>query len=453
VNIAIIDDKEDIKYAIEKILKKQGHTCYGFEGGEEDLIDGLEAFEIDLIILDMMLAKSLSGLDVIDRIRGHSIDTPIIMITAYTTPSNIIKASKVGVIDIIQKPFSTQDIVDTVAKYTPNTQKRSLENEVDSERFIGSYGTMQEIYKNIGIAANSDLNVLIIGETGSGKELVAKLIHKNSQNGGEPFLAINCATIPENLFERLMYGRVENFAKNQNEANIGYAKQVGNGVLFLDEIDELHTTLQAKLLRFLETKSFYPLGSTVEEKFCGKIICASSKSKEELQNNNLFRNDLYFRIATFCIEIPSLKERKEDIKDLANYFVELFCAQTGVKKKEIEIDAINFLKEYEFKGNVRELKNLIHRVVLSSRNETISLDDIKENIDKKTDKRGVLLKKSVGELLSLYTIEETQSLFEDIEREILSLLLQKCNNISKVAQHLNITRNTLKAKMKKYALK
>lgn len=232
MNIAIIDDQDDIKYAIEKILTKQGHTCYGFSGNEEDLIEGLNVFEVDLIILDMMLEDNLTGLDVIETLRNQEINTPIIMITAYTTPSNMIKASKAGIIDIIQKPFSANDIVQTVERYSSISLPKTLSLNSGEEEFIGSFETMKEIYKNIGMAANNSSNVLIVGETGTGKELIARLIHKNSTGANEPFVAINCATIPENLFEKLMYGKVENFSKNQNEAHLGYVQKVGRGTLF-----------------------------------------------------------------------------------------------------------------------------------------------------------------------------------------------------------------------------
>lgn len=450
MNIAIIDDKEDIKYAVEKILKKQGHTCYRFDGTEEELIEGLETFEINLIILDMMLAKSLTGLDVIKRVRKHNIDTPIVIITAYTTPSNIIKASKAGVIDIIQKPFSTEDIVQIVAKYTQNVQKKHRQLELKEEQFIGSFETMQDIYKDIGIASSSILNTLIIGDTGTGKELVAKLIHKNSKQCDEPFVAINCATIPENLFERLMYGRVENFSKNQNEVQEGYIQQVGFGTLFLDEISELHINLQPKLLRFLETKSFYPLGSSRELTFNGRVICASLKTKEELSNPHLFRNDLYHRIATFEIEVPNLNKRKNDIEALVTYFITQFCSTANIKEKSITKEAIDFLKECDFKGNVRELKNLIHKTMHHCRNELIALEDIQNNVPKNINSKSLFLENVCKEILGLYDIKESKTIFEDFEQKMLKLMLQKCNNISQLAQHLGITRNTLKTKLKKY---
>ncbi|MDD2640471.1 MAG: sigma-54 dependent transcriptional regulator [Sulfurimonadaceae bacterium] len=451
MNIAIIDDQDDIKYAIEKILTKQGHTCYGFSGNEEDLIEGLNVFEVDLIILDMMLEDNLTGLDVIETLRNQEINTPIIMITAYTTPSNMIKASKAGIIDIIQKPFSANDIVQTVERYSSISLPKTLSLNSGEEEFIGSFETMKEIYKNIGMAANNSSNVLIVGETGTGKELIARLIHKNSTGANEPFVAINCATIPENLFEKLMYGKVENFSKNQNEAHLGYVQKVGRGTLFLDEISELHPNLQVKLLRFLETKSFYPLGSNDEIKFHGRIIAASLKRQNELDEGS-FRKDLYFRISTFEIFVPCLNQRKNDIKALCFHFIKQICSSLNMPEKNIEEDAIAFLQSCTLNGNVRELKNIIYKSVLHSRNELICKQDLNRNINKNYNDKKSLLKEMCKELSKNYTIQHAQELFEDFEKEMLQTLLKECNNISQLSTHLGITRNTLKAKLKKYGI-
>lgn len=452
MNIAIIDDQDDIKYAIEKILKKDGHTCYGFLGNENDLIDGLKVFEVDLIILDMMLNDGLTGLDVIENIKNCNLDTPIIMITAYTTPSNMIKASKAGVIDLIQKPFSAKDIIETVNKYIPSHLEKYINNGIETEEFIGSFGTMKDIYKNIGIAAKNDSNILIIGDTGTGKDLVAKLIHKNSKTSNEPFVAINCATIPENLFEKLMYGKVENFSKNQNDPHIGHIQKVGLGTLFLDEISELHPSLQVKLLRFLETKSFYPLGNANEIKFQGRIICASSRKREELENSDFFRNDLYYRISTFEIELPNLKNRKDDIKELVLHFIKLHCENLKIKQKIIDDNAILFLKECDLKGNVRELKNILYKTILNSRNETILIEDIKNNINNKENVKLEIFDSIIEDLIDIYGLENSNLIFEDFEKYMIKSIINKTNNISKVSNYLGVTRNTLKSKIKKYNL-
>jgi DNA-binding NtrC family response regulator len=399
----------------------------------------------------MMLSNNLTGLDVIKKIRDAHLQIPIVMITAYTTPSNMIEASKSGVIDIIQKPFSATDIIQTINKYIQKPLNKPLFLNSGKDEFIGSYETMKETYKNIGIAANNQTNVLIVGDTGTGKELIAKLIHKNSKHANEPFVAINCATIPENLFEKLMYGKVKNFSKNQNEAHIGHIQKVQQGTLFLDEISELHPNLQVKLLRFLENKTFYPLGSEKELEFKGRIICASLKRQNELEQAG-FRSDLYFRISTFEIFVPSLHQRKNDIKQLSIHFIKQICQDLNTSVKNIDKEAIEFLQSCQLKGNVRELKNIIYKTLLNCRNDTIFKQDLNKNINKtKNDKD--IMQNLCQKALSHYTLESAQELFEDFEKEMLKLLFKECNNISQLSNHLGITRNTLKAKLKKYDIK
>lgn len=452
MKIAIIDDQDDIKYAIEKILKKDGHTCYGFCGDEEDLMEGIQIFDIELIILDMMLENDLTGLDVIKQIKDAKLNIPIIIITAYTTPSNMIEVSKAGIIDIIQKPFSATDIIQTVNKYIPKTLSENIKNTIEDEEFIGSFTTMKEIYKKIGIASKNDSNVLILGETGTGKDLIAKLIHKNSKVEKEPFIAINCASIPQNLFERLMYGKVENFSKYQTQAHVGYVQKVGLGTLYLDEISELHPSLQVQLLRFLETKTFYPLGSLNEQEFKGRVICSSSKSKKELLDSSLFRKELYYRISALEVELPNLQNRSEDINELILYFIKLHCKSLNLKQKNIEKNAIAFFKTYTLKGNIRELKNIFYKIILNSRNDIITMEDIKNNLEDENNTQDKIFDNIVEELINIYSIENSNLILEDFEKNLLKSIMKKENNISKVSNYLDVTRNTLKSKLKKFDL-
>jgi len=452
MNIAIIDDQDDIKYAIEKILQKENHTCYGFCGDEDDLAEGIRVFDVQLIILDMMLKDSLTGLDIVKKLKEKSIEIPIIMITAYTTPSNMIEASKSGITDIIQKPFSAKEILETVNKYSSEKSVRDFSLIHNEEEFIGSYKSMKEVYKLIGIASSSDSNILISGDTGSGKDLIAKLIHKNSSRSEEPFVAINCSTIPENMFEKLMYGRVDNYFKNNESKHIGHVQKVKKGTLYLDEISNLHISLQTKLVRFLETKSYYPVGSSEETIFEGRVICSSLLNSKELLKNSLFRDDLYYRIATLEIALPNLENRKEDIKELSKYFIKYFSRELNVNSKILDKNAIDFLENHVFKGNVRELKNLIYKIMILSRKDTVSVDDLKDIIYDKSDKKEDYLKTICSEVLELYKDETIKDLFIDFEKEILKNLLIKEQNISKVARNMAISRNTLKDKIKKYSL-
>lgn len=442
MQIAIIDDQADIRYAVEKMLSKQGHTCYGFSGSEEDLLEGIDVFEIDLIILDMMLENSLTGIDVLEKIKKASYQIPTILITAYTTPSNLISASKSGIIDIIEKPFSTQDILEVVNKYKKEDKKaKPFLLKENNEEFIGSFEIMKIIYRKIGIAAKSDMTVSIFGETGTGKELVSRLIHQNSVKSIYPFVAVNCATIPEDQFESIFYG-------DTNKK--GYADYVGEGTLLLDEISELKPSIQSKLLRFLELKTFTPLGELEEKEFKGRVICTSLTNPKELVEQNLFRNDLYHRISMLEIALPNLDKRTKDIKALAFHFIKLANNQLNTNIQGIQDGAIKFLEHHHFSGNIRELKNTIFKAVLSARNDKIDLEDIKQILQ--PSEKSTALEEMSRKLVMMYGVENAKSIFDDMEQGLLTELLHQCHNISKLAQYLDISRNTLKAKIEKYDL-
>jgi len=453
MNIAIIDDQEDIQYAIEKILTKEGHTCYGFFGNEDDLIEGFEVFKIELVVIDMVLKDSLTGLDVFQKLKEHNFKLPTIMITAYTTPSNMIEASLSGIADIIKKPFSSKDILDIVNKYTKKIQPNNISLTQDNEEFIGSFETMKNVYKLIGIAANCSSNVFIHGDTGTGKELVAKLIHKNSHKKQELFVAVNCSTIPENLFEKLMYGSIKNYFKNDKFGHIGYVQQCENGTLFLDGVYNLSVQTQSKLLRFLETKSYYPLGSSEEIKFTGRIICTSIKNPKELLEDKYFRDDLYYRISTIEVDLPSLEKRKKDIKKLTHYFIKLYNKELNLNYYDIDTDALSILENHIFNGNIRELKNIIYKAMISSGENNITSSNINTIISPAYEHDNNQMNLACCKILELYEGNSIDRLFVDFEKEILKILLQQTPNISKLAKSLSMSRNTLKDRIKRYGLK
>ncbi len=453
MNIAIIDDQEDIQYAIEKILTKEGHTCYGFYGNEVDLIEGLKVFNIELVIIDMMLKDSLTGLDVFKRLKEHNFKLPTIMITAYTTPSNMIEASLSGIADIIKKPFSSKDILDIVNKYTKKIKSKHISLVQDNEEFIGSFETMKDVYKLIGIAANCSSNVFIYGDTGTGKELVAKLIHKNSPREQKPFVAVNCSTIPENLFEKLMFGSIKNYFKNDKFGHIGYVQQCEKGTLFLDGVYNLSIQTQSKLLRFLETKSYYPLGSSQEIRFTGRIICTSIKNPKELLEDKGFRDDLYYRISTIEVSLPSLEKRKKDIEELTRYFIKLYNKELNLNYYDIDNDALSILENHIFNGNIRELKNIIYKAMISSGENNITSDNLETIISHTYEHDNNQMNLACCKILELYNAENIDNLFIDFEKEILKILLQRTPNISRLAKLLSISRNTLKDRIKRYGLK
>jgi len=284
MKIAIIDDQQEIRYSVAKILQRHGHTPIQFNGEESAIHVSLQEQGVELLVVDVMLGETLTGIDLIKQFKKEGLELPIILMTAYTTPGNMIEASKIGIKDILQKPFDETQLMALVAKYqrTPLKNKRDkVLMKQSKEEFVGSYETMKEIYRKIGIAANNDLSVLIYGQTGTGKELIANLIHTNSQHAEHPFIAVNCASIPKELFESQLFGHEKGSFTSADKQHIGFAELTGEGTLFLDEIGELDGELQSKLLRFLETKKFRRVGGTRELFFDGRIISATNANLKE----------------------------------------------------------------------------------------------------------------------------------------------------------------------------
>lgn len=445
MNIAIIDDQADIRYAVEKILSKKGHTCYGFTGHEEDLIDGIDVFDIDLIILDMMLGDSLTGVEVLQRIRDADFAIPTILITAYATASNIINATKSGIVDIIEKPFSTRDILEAVSRYEkkepdhPPLQLRDREEE-----FIGSLKTMREVYNGIGMAARSDVTVSVFGESGTGKSFVARLIHQNSPRAQEPFVTVNCAALEEENFDALFLGDGD---------KRGYLAEVGNGTLFLDEMLDLSPPLQGRLLNFLETGRLDERGG--KKPFEGRIICSFSASPQEIREQKLIRKDLYHRVTVLEIELPTLKRRKEDIEELALHFVTLANRDLNLSIRSIDGEALSLLKEQNFPGNVRELKNILYKAALTAPYDRLTIDEIESALRPCDamirENPAASIQTFVKRIVDAYGPENAEAILHDIEKELLSVLLGRCS-ISSLARYLGISRNTLKSKIERYGL-
>ena len=276
MKIAIIDDQSEIRYSVSKILKRVGHDTLLLSGLEFDIIKQIKDNDIDLLVVDVMLSEDFSGIDLVKNLIRQGIKLPVILMTAYTTPTNMIEASKIGIKDILQKPFTPDELKEMIKKYDEKNENDIKIIGQINEEFVGSFQTMKDIYNKIGVASTNDLPVMIVGDTGTGKELIANLIHKNSKFAKSDILAVNCATIPSELFESQFFGHEKGSFSGAKEKHIGFAEAVGEGTLFLDEIGEIDISLQSKLLRFLENKTFKRVGGNKDIKFKGRIISATN---------------------------------------------------------------------------------------------------------------------------------------------------------------------------------
>lgn len=454
MKIAIIDDQQEIRYSVSKILQRNNHTTVQFNGEEINLSEQIEELGIELLIIDVMLGETLTGIDLIKRFKKAKIELPIILMTAYTTPTNMIEASKIGIKDILQKPFDETELMNLVDKYLHFSKKDKSSKPLlkqGKEEFVGSYETMKEIYKKIGIAANNDLCVLIYGETGTGKELIANLIHTNSDKSEHPFIALNCASIPKDLFESQLFGHEKGSFTSADKQHIGFAELTGEGTLFLDEIGELDIELQSKLLRFLESKKFRRIGGGKEILFEGRIISATNANLKENIIKGAFREDLFFRLSMLSIAVPNLQQRVQDIPILCEHFIAKANKDLKTSITSIAQIALVKLQKQIWRGNIRELRNAIYSACLNAQDNSLGIHDFNDlEVKEKTIENDIRV--LCQGYLEQFGIEKAKELEAIMRKELLQVGLLLCPNITKLSSALDISRNTLKKELKDFDL-
>ncbi len=438
MKVLVVDDDFGVLHSIRRVLSSKGFeviTLQSSEGLEDHLPEG------DLLLMDIRL-EGERGTQLVEKLRAKGVSIPVIFITAYADADAVVSASRLGAVDVLRKPFSTEELLQAIKnalEYVPRLEP-SYNREL---KVVGSSKAMFEVFKRVGLACQNDLNVLITGETGVGKEVVAKLIHENSPRNEGPFVILHCPAIPWDLFEAELFGYVKGAFTGALVDKKGKAKLAEGGTLFLDEIGDVPYKLQAKLLAFVEKKSFFPLGSSKEEKVNVRLIFATNKDLKEMVKEGKFREDLYHRISQLEIHVPPLRERKEDIKPLVEYFIALANAELGTRVEGVEEIVLRKLMDYSFPGNVRELKNLVYKGVLETRFGKIKdLDLQKEKNVPSLERFAELLLEATGE-------EELSDLIDRLELCIIKKLLEKYSgNKSKVAGLLGISRNTLESKLR-----
>lgn len=367
----IIDDEINIRRVLKMLLSELEIDVHE-AGGVNESYEFINNNYYDLAIVDIRLPDG-SGIDILKTIKELSVETVVLVITAFSSTETAITAMKLGAHDYITKPFNLDEvrIVIRNIQETINLQKRvkELQQYADIyQNIIGKSDAMRKVFNMIEKIAPFDTNVLITGESGTGKELVAKAIHQKSRRREKPFIAINCASLPSELLESELFGYSRGAFTGAYTTKRGLIEEANKGTLFLDEIGEMPLSLQAKLLRFLEDKKIRPLGSSNEIDVDVRIVAATNKFLNELMQKGEFREDLYYRIATFEIHLPSLRERKEDIPLLIDQFIRLFSKKFNKEITKIDPAFINYIMQQELKGNVRELKNIIEREVILSEN-------------------------------------------------------------------------------------
>lgn len=440
--ILVVDDDLEMCGLLSDVLKGEGFSVITID-------DSLEASKIlkkeefDVVITDLKM-KGLKGLDLLEETRQVSPLTPVIIITAFGTIESAIKAIKIGAYDYITKPFQMDELVLTVKKALENRLlkkevvrlKKEVESRYHFHHLIGKSPSMQKIYDLIERISDTSSNVLITGESGTGKELVAKAIHYNGTRKSGPFIAVNCAAIPETLLESELFGFKRGAFTDAKVDKRGLVSEANEGTLFLDEITEMSLPLQAKLLRVIEERQVRPLGDTNSYPIDVRTISTSNRDIKSLIQRGQFREDLYYRLKVIDIELPPLRERREDISLLVQHFIEKFRKEMRKNISEASEDAVKFLLNYSWPGNVRELENVIQRAITLTQHEIILPEDLPNTMIEEKDES--LIKKGLREK---YTVDQ-------LEKEyIKKVLFEVGGNKSKAAEILGLDRKTLYRKL------
>jgi len=452
--VLVIDDEPSVRRLIEHHLKEENYKILSAENGEKGL-RLIDENSPHLVLLDVRL-PGIGGIEILQKIKEAHPKLPVIMITAYGTVKMAVETMRKGAYDFLVKPIKPDELKITVrnAITTQTLQKEveflksQLEERYEFSNIIGKSPAMQQVFKLIEKVTDSDIPVLIEGQSGIGKELVAKAIHFNGPRKEAPFMDINCAAIPETLLESELFGHEKGAFTNAVKRKEGKFELADRGTLFLDEIGEMNFSLQAKILRVLQEKTFERIGGKEKIRVNCRIISATNKDLKDEIKKKKFREDLYYRIAVFPIRLSPLKERREDILLLVPHFLKKYANKR--KPKKISPEAMKVLTSYDWPGNVRELENVIYRTTVLTEGDTIELSHLPLELQN-------LAQTSISSGKSAISLEDPSSHeiipFEEIEKEVLRHALKVSDgNISKATRELGIGRATFYRKLKKYNL-
>jgi len=448
-NILIVEDEASQRKLLADFLKNEGHKVISAPNGTEAL-NLVKNQHVEIILLDYKM-PDMTGLDVLKEVRKINPEIDVVIITAFGTIDAAVTAIKEGARDYLTKPVDLNTLLLMIDRLTERRgflnenkilRQRLEEKIVTSDRIIYKSPVIAELINLVGRVAKSMISVLILGESGTGKELFARMIHTMSDRCNKPFIAINCAAIPDTLLESELFGHAKGAFTNAVQKRIGRIEQADGGTLFLDEVGELSPGVQAKFLRLLQEKEFQRLGENKTLAVDVRVISATNQEIEEAIDNGGFRRDLLYRLNAVTINIPPLRQRREDISILIDHFLKKFSAENNKQISMISNEARDFLLKYDYPGNVRELENIMERAVIITRGQAITMEDIPFGdiaLDKTvTDKKDRTLKESIDAL----------------EVEIISNALSKTdNNQTKAAEIIGISERMLRYKIKKYGLK
>ncbi len=436
--ILIVDDSPDTLEILNRNLSGKGYKVFISQSVEQGL-KILESESIDLVITDLKMPKA-SGMDLIHHVRENYKKTEVMMITGYATIKSAVEAMKAGAEEYLAKPFTIEELFTSVNRALEKLslrragEIRSTEISFLFPGIIGESGPMNNIFKAIGQIASTKATVLITGESGTGKELIARAVHYSSPRASSPFVTVNCGAIPESLLESELFGYVKGAFTGAGQSRAGFFQTADRGTIFLDEISETSPLMQIKLLRVLQEKEIYMVGSSKPFKLDVRIVAATNKDLHTLVQKDHFREDLFYRLNVISLALPPLRERGNDVIILSNHFLKKFSDEVDKKAPFLSDKILGIFKNYAWPGNVRELENIIQRMVIMNDGKEIDVPDL-------PDFMHFTVNNNSGSLRSM----------EEVEHEHILYVLSAVNqNKTKAAEILGIDRKTLKSKLDKH---
>ena len=435
-SILVVDDAPDTLEVLHRNLTDEGY-CVRTATSVDEAIRILGEESIDLVITDLKLPQ-VSGMDLVRYIRENLSDTEVMMITGYATVEGAVEAVKSGAEEFLAKPFTNEELLGAVHRALDALNMRrermaATTSPLDNMcGLIGESKAMLQVYNSIAKAASTLATVLITGESGTGKELVARAIHYNSSRSTAPFIPINCAGIPEGLFESELFGHTKGAFTGALSSRTGFFQTAAGGTIFLDEISEMSPNMQAKLLRVLQDKEVYMVGARQAERVDVRIIAATNTDLQSLVNKSIFREDLFFRLNVITIQVPPLRGREDDILHLIRYFASKYAQEHDRPSPEFNSQAYKALRDYAWPGNVRELENLVQSVIVMTGDKEIDVSDLPRHM-RFTIPRGASVRKTLAQV----EVEHIQHVLESVN-----------GNKTQAAKILGIDRKTLREKLK-----
>jgi DNA-binding NtrC family response regulator len=410
----------------------------------------------DLVLLDLMLGEQKNGLDVLRAIHEVDEHLPVIMITDYASVRTAVKAIQLGAYDYITKSpdlSALQLMIERAIRQRTLTFAHAQLKEQDNMAFddmVASAKVMQPIVQQIKLYAQHKNTVLITGESGVGKEVVARKIHQNSPFADHAFVAVNCAAIPSELMESELFGHEKGAFTGADRRKIGKFEQAGEGIIFLDEISEMQASMQVKLLRALQEREFQRVGGNTTIQNRAKIIAASNQDLQQRVREGLFREDLYYRLDVLPIHVPPLRERKEDIAPLVHFFIKQSCEEMKLPLKSCELEAIEALTAYDWPGNIRQLSNFVTRAVILSPNQSIRLQDLDSSLHKKQTVDDFKVVPTTHEELNALRKEACERASREVEQRFVDYLMDRFDhNVKKASEFAGINRTNLHKMIKR----